>query len=77
MIHHEQLPDIDYAAHAASLGAEAVKVASIAELEDEVARAVSAGGVQVIVIDTDPGPSTAAGGTWWDVARRRRLTGPA
>ena len=66
--HHEQLPDIDYAAHAASLGAEAVKVASIAELEDEVARAVSAGGVQVIVIDTDPGPSTAAGGTWWDVA---------
>ena len=66
--HHEQLPDIDYAAHAASLGAEAVKVASIAELEDEVARAVSACGVQVIVIDTDPGPSTAAGGTWWDVA---------
>ncbi|MEC7208973.1 MAG: thiamine pyrophosphate-dependent enzyme, partial [Pseudomonadota bacterium] len=33
--HHERLPDIDYAAHAASLGAEAVKVASIAELEDE------------------------------------------
>jgi 3D-(3,5/4)-trihydroxycyclohexane-1,2-dione acylhydrolase (decyclizing) len=21
----------------------------------------------VIVIDTDPGPSTAAGGTWWEV----------
>ena len=21
----------------------------------------------MIVIDTDPGPSTAAGGTWWEV----------
>jgi len=66
--HHEQLPDIDYAAHAAAMGAHAVKVAGISELESEVARAVSEGGVQVIVIDTDPGPSTAAGGTWWDVA---------
>ena len=25
-------------------------------------------GVDVIVIDTDPGPSTEAGGVWWDVA---------
>ena len=25
-------------------------------------------GVDVIVIDTDPDPSTEAGGTWWDVA---------
>ena len=66
--HHQQLPDIDYVAHAASMGANAVKVETIAALEDEVARAVAAGGVQVIVIDTDPGPSTAAGGTWWDVA---------
>ena len=66
--HHQRLPDIDYVAHAASMGANAVKVETIAALEDEVARAVAAGGVQVIVIDTDPGPSTAAGGTWWDVA---------
>ncbi len=65
---HEQLPDIDYAAHAASMGATAVKVAGIDELEAAVTRAVAAKGVQVVVIDTDPGPSTAAGGSWWDVA---------
>jgi 3D-(3,5/4)-trihydroxycyclohexane-1,2-dione acylhydrolase (decyclizing) len=64
---HNQLPDIDYAAHAASMGAQAVKVGDIAELEAEVRRAVNAGGVQVVVIETDPGPSTAAGGAWWDV----------
>ena len=66
--HHQQLVDIDYAAHAASMGAEAVRVAGIDQLETEVRRAAEQGGVQVIVIDTDPGPSTAAGGTWWDVA---------
>jgi 3D-(3,5/4)-trihydroxycyclohexane-1,2-dione acylhydrolase (decyclizing) len=49
------------------MGAHAVKVGDITELEAEVRRAVDAGGVQVIVIDTDPGPSTAAGGAWWDV----------
>ena len=65
---HNQLPDIDYAGHAASMGAQAVKVGDIAELEAEVRRAVNAGGVQVVVIETDPGPSTAAGGAWWDVA---------
>ena len=66
--HHQQLVDIDYAAHAASMGAVAVKVTGIDQLETEVRRAAEQGGVQVIVIDTDPGPSTAAGGTWWDVA---------
>ena len=65
--HHEQLPDIDYAAHAAAMGAQAVKVNSLSELESAVADAVAATGVHVVVIDTDPGPSTAAGGTWWDV----------
>ncbi|MEK9799507.1 MAG: 3D-(3,5/4)-trihydroxycyclohexane-1,2-dione acylhydrolase (decyclizing) [Alphaproteobacteria bacterium] len=66
--YHEVLPHIDFVAHAASLGARAEKAGSIAELESAVAKAVRRDGVDVIVIDTDPGPSTEAGGTWWDVA---------
>ncbi len=65
---HETLPAIDFAAHARSLGAKAVKVASTADLETALTHARAATTTQVIVIDTDPGPSTDAGGTWWDVA---------
>ncbi|TWB29226.1 3D-(3,5/4)-trihydroxycyclohexane-1,2-dione acylhydrolase (decyclizing) [Nitrospirillum viridazoti] len=65
---HAALPAIDFAAHAASLGATARKVADIAALEAALAEARSGTGVQVIVIDTDPAVSTAAGGAWWDVA---------
>ena len=64
---HEVLPEIDFVAHAASMGARAQKAGSIAELEVLAAEAVVRKGVDVIVIDTDPGPSTAAGGTWWEV----------
>ena len=66
--YHEILPEIDYAAHAASLGARSQKVSSIDELEEAVQMASACKGVDVIVIDTDPGPSTEAGGVWWDVA---------
>lgn len=65
---HETLPQIDFAAHAASLGAIAVKVASIAELEGTLERAEGNDRTTVIVIDTDPLASTEAGGHWWDVA---------
>jgi 3D-(3,5/4)-trihydroxycyclohexane-1,2-dione acylhydrolase (decyclizing) len=65
---HEALPEIDFAGHAASLGAHAEKVASLAELEASVARARSADRTSVIVIETDPMIATEAGGTWWDVA---------
>jgi 3D-(3,5/4)-trihydroxycyclohexane-1,2-dione acylhydrolase (decyclizing) len=65
---HETLPDVDFAAHARSLGAEAVKVNSIAELEAAFKKARAAKSTQVIVIDTDPIGSTDAGGFWWDVA---------
>ena len=65
---HERLPEVDFVAHAASLGAKAVKVASIAELESAFKNAKAASGVQAIVIDTDPLQSTDAGGAWWDVA---------
>ncbi|MEK1851302.1 MAG: 3D-(3,5/4)-trihydroxycyclohexane-1,2-dione acylhydrolase (decyclizing) [Phyllobacterium sp.] len=65
---HEVLPDIDFAAHARSLGAIAEKVASIAEMESALARAKQNDRTTVIVIDTDPLISTEEGGTWWDVA---------
>ncbi|MEL6867710.1 MAG: hypothetical protein AAFP19_25015, partial [Bacteroidota bacterium] len=48
----------------ASMGAEAVKVGSIAELEEQLIAARGSTQVRVIVIDTDPGPSTEAGGSW-------------
>ena len=65
---HEVLPAIDFAAHAQSLGAEAEKVGGISELEQALARARVRSGTGVIVIDTDPMPTTDAGGAWWDVA---------
>lgn len=65
---HETLPDIDFAAHAASLGAISEKVASIADLESALERAKTNSRTTVIVIDTDPLISTEAGGHWWDVA---------
>ncbi|MFL5076292.1 MAG: 3D-(3,5/4)-trihydroxycyclohexane-1,2-dione acylhydrolase (decyclizing) [Microvirga sp.] len=67
-VRHETLPQIDFVAHAASLGASAEKAAGLAELEAALARARGASRTSVIVIDTDPLASTAAGGHWWDVA---------
>jgi len=65
---HEILPDIDFAAHAASLGAIAEKVPSIAGLENALQKAKKNTRTTLLVIDTDPLVSTDAGGTWWDVA---------
>ena len=58
---------IDFAKHAEAMGATSVKVASIAELEVALAKRGSIEGPYVVVIDTDPYPSTEPGGTWWDV----------
>ncbi|MGD9966248.1 MAG: 3D-(3,5/4)-trihydroxycyclohexane-1,2-dione acylhydrolase (decyclizing) [Hyphomonadaceae bacterium] len=65
---HETLPDVDFAAHAASLGAISEKVDNIAGLEAALGRAKNADRTSVIVIDTDPMITTEAGGWWWDVA---------
>ena len=65
---HETLPVIDFRAHAASLGALSEQVGDLAALEDAVRRAQAASRTSVIVIATDPGASTQAGGHWWDVA---------
>jgi 3D-(3,5/4)-trihydroxycyclohexane-1,2-dione acylhydrolase (decyclizing) len=64
----EAMPEIDFVGHAGALGAHAQKVAGIAELEAALAEARERGGVNVVVIDTDPLVTTEAGGHWWDVA---------
>ena len=66
--HHVTLPGIDFAAHAASMGAVSRKVNSIAELETALQETKSADRTTVIVIDTDPLITTDEGGHWWDVA---------
>jgi 3D-(3,5/4)-trihydroxycyclohexane-1,2-dione acylhydrolase (decyclizing) len=60
-------PRVDFAAHAAALGAEARKVASVAELSAALPGAFAARRTQVLVIDTDPESGTAEGGAWWEV----------
>jgi len=64
----EVAPDIDFAAHAASLGARSEKVAGVTALEAALARARASDRTYVLVIDTDATASTEAGGAWWDVA---------
>ena len=64
---HETPSAIDFAAHAASMGATSVKVSSISELEEALAKRGDVTGPYVIVIDTDPYPSTPHGGAWWEV----------
>ena len=59
---------VDFAAHAASLGALACRVSGIAALEAALAEARAATRTTVIVIATDPVAATREGGAWWDVA---------
>lgn len=59
---------IDFAAHAASMGAAATHVDGVAGLEAALVEARSNQRSTVIVIDTDPAAATEAGGHWWDVA---------
>jgi len=65
---HVEPSAIDFTAHAGAMGAIAEKVSSITELEQAMERARKADRSYAIVIDTDPLPSTEAGGHWWDVA---------
>jgi len=59
---------VDFAAHAASLGALSDHVDGIAALPQALEWAKRNPRTTVLVIDTDPGASTEAGGAWWDVA---------
>ena len=60
-------PKIDFAAHAAALGAQSERVSGIGELEAALERARDASSTCVITIETDPDASTEAGGAWWDI----------
>ncbi len=66
--HHVTLPVIDFAGHAAAMGAVTRKVASIGELEIALKETAGENRTTVIVIDTDPLITTDEGGHWWDVA---------
>ncbi len=66
--HHVTLPAIDFAGHAAAMGALTRKVASISELEIALKETAGENRTTVIVIDTDPLITTDEGGNWWDVA---------
>ena len=58
---------IDFAAHAAAMGAESVHVPDIGALRDALVRAREATKTQVIVIDTTHARTTDDGGCWWEV----------
>ncbi|MBB3331576.1 3D-(3,5/4)-trihydroxycyclohexane-1,2-dione acylhydrolase (decyclizing) [Halomonas campaniensis] len=64
----EGAPRMDFAAHARSLGCQAESVRGITELELALVRARQASTTYIIALDTDPLPSTAEGGSWWEVA---------
>lgn len=66
----EQQPEIDFVAHARSMGVVSMKAKDIAELETQIHAARSRDIPTVIVIDTDPtdGPGFGDAGNWWDVA---------
>ncbi|MAM59012.1 MAG: 3D-(3,5/4)-trihydroxycyclohexane-1,2-dione acylhydrolase (decyclizing) [Salinicola sp.] len=64
----EGAPRIDFAAHAAALGARSETVSGIPELEAALTRAKASPISYVIALDTDPLATTEEGGAWWDVA---------
>ena len=66
----EQQQQIDFVAHAASMGAVAVKAKDIGDLEMKIGAARRRDIPTVIVIETDPtnGPGFGGAGHWWDVA---------
>jgi 3D-(3,5/4)-trihydroxycyclohexane-1,2-dione acylhydrolase (decyclizing) len=61
-------PRIDFAAHAAAMGALAENVKTIPELEAALTRARAADRTYVVCIETDPAHTTDEGGWWWEVA---------
>jgi 3D-(3,5/4)-trihydroxycyclohexane-1,2-dione acylhydrolase (decyclizing) len=65
---HVDLPQIDFRAHAESLGAIAERAVTVDELESALDRARDNDRTTVVVIETDPLVTTEAGGHWWDVA---------
>ena len=65
--YHVNASNIDFVAHAGSMGANVIKAKDIAGLETALQATTGASVPTVIVIDSDPGPGTGAGGSWWEV----------
>jgi len=63
-----EMPQIDFVGHARSLGAIALKAANLGELSAALDGMRGNDRTSVVVIDTDAGVITDAGGAWWDVA---------
>jgi 3D-(3,5/4)-trihydroxycyclohexane-1,2-dione acylhydrolase (decyclizing) len=70
-------PQVDFAAHAASLGAHAEHAGSLGELAPALARARAAKQTAVVAIATDGRMSTNEGGAWWDVPVWETARSPA
>ena len=65
--YHVEPSQVDFCKHAASLGANAVKV-SLADLPNAIQNARQVTKTSVIVIDTEPVQTSNIGGWWWNVA---------
>jgi len=65
---HEELPAIDFVAHAKSMGADAVHVDSIDALGSSLKEARTAERSTVITVAVGRAGSGDIGGAWWDVA---------
>jgi 3D-(3,5/4)-trihydroxycyclohexane-1,2-dione acylhydrolase (decyclizing) len=62
----EPLP-VDLAANAASLGADVLRAASIADLREKLKHALESDRTTVVHVETDPLAPVPSSGCWWDV----------
>jgi 3D-(3,5/4)-trihydroxycyclohexane-1,2-dione acylhydrolase (decyclizing) len=63
----ESHPEVDFVAHAKSLGADGEFVDGIRELSSALIRARESQKTYVISLKTDPFTTTGSGGHWWEV----------
>jgi 3D-(3,5/4)-trihydroxycyclohexane-1,2-dione acylhydrolase (decyclizing) len=59
---------VDFAANARSLGAHALKAATLDELKEALRKSKTLDRTTVIVVETDPSVSVPGYESWWDVA---------
>ena len=64
----EKHPIVDFAAHAAALGASSERIDSLDQMPKAMERARKSAKTYLIEMKTDPLPSTQEGGCWWEVA---------
>lgn len=59
---------VDFAANARSLGANAIRAGSLAELKKALGEARASDRITVVVVETEPGVGVPGYDSWWDVA---------